>query len=200
MPIAILPPEGNLAANVIYWDLDPPVPAANAKFLELYYSVTDRLEVDTISVWPEGSVIDSGTAVNLAYKVCEQIPKARPTVVVGAMNLLGDEDYGLVDNSASPYIVTAYDAVVPKGGPPSLKNPAIRLHLGYGTKEHDDDFFGGVQAQVCPWGGFAILNYQGDPAYMATAIAANPKGLEATLGTKAGSWFARVGYQWDLSK
>jgi len=81
-----------------------------------------------------------------------------------------------------------------------LKNPAIRLHLGYGTKEHDDDFFGGVQAQVCPWGGFAILNYQGDPAYMATAIAANPKGLEATLGTKAGSWFARVGYQWDLSK
>ena len=97
----------------------------------------------------------------------------------------------------SPFVLSAYNLNVPDG-PPSLTDPLIRLHLGYGEEIHDDDVFGGVQFLVHPMLGGAVLNYQGQPGYMLTLIPMPGElPLEITAGTLQGDEFIRVGYVWN---
>ena len=86
--------------------------------------------------------------------------------------------------------------MVPQGGPPSPNNPLVRLHLGYGTEIHGDKPFGGVQFLLDPHLGGAILNYQGQPAYMLTLIPKPELPFEITAGTLQGEKFLRLGYVW----
>lgn len=188
MPTGNMVKAGHYEFNYIYWDLDtPPGPAPNqAQIFENFIGVTDWLEVDVNIMDLQG--VDTYTSVN-AYLKLRPETEDWCSLIVGATNVLGSK--WPTDDRVSPFVLTAYNLMVPQGGPPSFKNPLLRLHLGYGSKYHDG-MFGGFQGLIHPKVGFAVLNYQHQPSYMVTLIPG--RSLEVTLGTKNGDPFARLGY------
>jgi len=196
MPVGNQPKAGNVEFNYIYWR--EPVPGlSHIGVAELYYGVTDQLEINALTFAPQG--MGSKTELNFSYAVVPETAE-KPSLIVGATNLNEVASRGLPGQpplaKASPFVLSAYNVRVPQGGPPSLNNPLIRLHLGYGTEIHGDELFGGVQFLVDPHLGGAILNYQGQPAYMLTLIPQPGTPLEITAGTLQGEKFLRVGYIW----
>lgn len=196
-------PTGNTVAprhvelNYIRWDLENPVispdqvggPPRYADIYEGFLGVFDRLELDVLHV--DLDRVDTFTEVN-AYLTLVKESADYPSVIVGATNILGS-DWLDGRDEVSPFILGSYNANVPQG-PPSLNDPLIRLHFGYGSDYHDG-IFGGMQGLLQPWLGFAVLNYQHQPSYMATLIPA--KWVELTYGTKNGDPFYRAGLFFD---
>jgi len=206
MPVGNPPKPGTVEVNYIYWDdflhdalPNNPSRPDHISVLEVYYGVTDRLEINTLTFQAQGG--NSETELNVAYTVIPETPDT-PSLIVGAYNLNQVPSRGLPGqvtpiSDVAPFALSAFNARVPQNGPPSLSDPLIRLHLGYGGKIHGDDFFGGVQFLVDPHLGGAILNYQGQPGYMLTYIPNPGKKLEISLGTLQGEPFGRIGYVWN---
>jgi hypothetical protein len=197
MPVGNLPKAGNVEFNYIYWR--EPVPGlSHIGVAEVYYGITDQLEINTLTFAAQGRGTE--TELNVSYAVLPETAQ-KPSLIVGATNLAEKGARALPGQAApnakvSPFALSAYNVMVPQGGPPSLTNPLIRLHLGYGSEMHADKVFGGVQFLVAPHLGGAILNYQGQPAYMLTLMPKPGVPLEITGGTLQGEKFLRVGYVW----
>lgn len=197
MPVANLPKAGNVEFNYIYWR--KPAPGlSHIGVAEVYYGISDQFEINTLTFAPQG--MGTETELNVSYAVLPETAET-PSLVVGATNLAEKPARALPgratpNSQVAPFAVSAYNLVVPQNGPPSLHNPLIRLHLGYGTQIHADKFFGGVQFLVDPHVGGAVLNYQGQPGYMLTIIPEPGIPLEITGGWLQGEKFLRVGYVW----
>ena len=164
-------PTGNMVApnhaefNYIFWDVDfGPSPAPqNIHIFEGFVGVTDWLELDGIVA----SVDNDKTyaRANAYVRLLAERPD-RPSLIVGATNLTGADVPGGASDEPSPFFVSSYNIHVP-AGPPSLKDPLIRMHFAWGTQYHGKTPFGGVQMLITPKLGLAAFNYQGEGAYMA---------------------------------
>jgi len=201
MPTGNMVPQGQYEAHYIYWDMDSiPTPGGTVRehlnVLEFFAGVTDDLEIDVLSLWPQG--LDDIQEVNVYYRVLEETP-LKPSLIVGATNVTGEnwlpstERPGPIgDTRVSPFVLGSYNIMVPQGGPPSLRNPLVRLHLGYGTNFHEDKPFGGMQILVHPALGAGIFNYQGQPVYL---VACMPRpDIEIHLGWGQGDPLLHLGY------
>ena len=200
MPTGNMVPEGQYEAHYIYWDTNAiPTPGGQVlehiNVLEFFYGATDKVEVDFLSVCPQG--LDSVQELNLYYKVRDEAFQ-KPSLIVGATNLTGEDwlpstDRPGGDARVSPFVLGACNIMVPKGGPPSLRSPLVRLHLGYGINFHEDEPFGGVQILVHPGLGAGIFNYQSQPVYL-VACMPTPE-IEIHLGWGQGNPLVHLGYR-----
>jgi hypothetical protein len=190
MPTGNMMPANTLSLGYIYWKTAAaPTPPSIGKVRdyinvgELFYGVTNRLEIDGLLIQPQGwgkvAPKNDLTELNIYYAaIPEKYGKSPyPSLIVGATNLTQSDwlpsrgrplpPHVRGDNRISPFALTSYNVLMPVGGPPSWNKPLVRLHLGYGTGWHDNRFFGGAQVLVNPKYGAAVLNYQGYPAYLA---------------------------------
>lgn len=185
--------DGAFEFNYILWSFDNPPGPDHMSIYEFFFGLDEHLEIDIDILSP-----DPGTAegtVNVYVPVILETPN-RPSLIIGTYNLFANGlPLGPVpDDRVSPFVLTAYNLHAPDG-PPSLKDPLLRAHLGYGWGLHDMTPFGGLQFLVDPHFGGAVLNHSGDPAYMATFIPCPEKhDWEITIGTLAGEEFYRVGW------
>lgn len=168
------------------------------RYLKLFTGVTDRLQldVDYLNI----SHADDYVIVNAYYTVLKETAQ-RPALIVGATNIagaewLGGRDFGgsAENDDPSALFLGAY-TVLPSRRP-SLSEPMVRLHLGWGDDFHGDRFFGMVQFKIHPRLGGAVQNYRGMPVYGLTFQATDQTQLSA--GTIGGNVFWRVGgvFQW----
>ncbi|MGD8237162.1 MAG: hypothetical protein PVH68_01305 [Armatimonadota bacterium] len=200
MPTGNQVAKGDFEYNFIYVDLDPPsaVPASTRgrggppKFLmihELFIGVTDRLEVDVDILDPENS--DEAEEINVYYTVFKETDD-HPSLILGAYNLLRS-DFPIRpgnDKRTSPFFVSSYNLLKPAAAP-SFSDPLVRGHLGWGTGQHDSDFFGGVQCLVDPKIGAAVYTHRGDMAYI--GVYRPRKCLEFRGGTLGGDGWGSFG-------
>ncbi len=201
MPTGNMVPKGQYEVHYIYWDTDSiPTPGGqvleHVNVLEFFAGVTDDLEIDILSIWPQG--VDDIQEVNVYYRLLEETP-LKPSLIVGATNVTGENwlpskgrPGPLGDSRVSPFVLGSYNIMVPKGGPPSLRSPLVRLHLGYGINFHEDDPFGGVQILVHPGLGAGIFNYQSEPVYL-IACMPTPE-IEVHFGWAQGEPLWHLGY------
>lgn len=176
MPTGNPVPAGAVEFHVIYWDREPIStpggPVRDYMYIgEVFVGVTDRLELDYLYVDPQG--MDAVWEINAYYTWVKESAE-HPSVIVGVTNITAEDwlpssqrmgPQG--DNRPSYFAVGAYNILVPDG-PPSLDDPLVRLHLGYGDHWHESRFFGAAQVLFHPAIGVAVLNYQGQPAYLAS--------------------------------
>jgi hypothetical protein len=206
-------PTGNPLApntaeiNYIYWDTEAiNTPAGTVRdFInigEVFVGITDWLELDYLYVAPQGwdrvANQDHVDELNAYFTVVKERP-GKPSLILGATNITGsawlpstqrpDPAYG--DDRLSPFAVSACNVLMPEG-PPTWKDPLVRLHLGYGTRWHESRFFGAAQVLLDPKYGFGIFNYQGQPAYLA-AYMPYPN-LELHAGWDHGDPVYHLGY------
>lgn len=191
-------PTGNMVRpynyefNYIYWQFDnPPGAPQAAHIFENFVGVTDRLELDVIDMHLQG--MKDYTEINAYYSLIPETA-TRPSLIVGVNNLFGSDWPG--NDNVSPFVLSSYNILMPKGGPPSLTNPVVRLHAAYGWQANGDDPFGGVQILVHPKLGFAAFNYCRQPAYMAAYQATKTTALRA--GWKNGTPFGSLGLYLDF--
>jgi hypothetical protein len=187
-------PTGNMVRanhyefNYIYWQLNlPPGAPQAAHIFENFVGITDRFELDENIVHLQS--VGDFYSTNAYYAAIPETP-AHPSLILGANNLFG-EDQASGDSRVSPFILSSYNILVPKGGPPSLTNPVVRLHLAYGWNDCGDYPFGGVQILIHPQFGLAAFNYQHLPAYMAAYQPTDKLALRA--GWKNGTPFYSAG-------
>ncbi|MEN6549550.1 MAG: hypothetical protein ABFE07_26190 [Armatimonadia bacterium] len=187
-------PTGNMMAkdafefNYIFWDLDtPPGPAPdNAQIGEFFYGVTDRLEVDLLTVDVEND--HQYTEGNIYYALVKEKP-GKPSLIVGATNITGSKWLG--DDRVSPFYLSAYNIHVPQGKP-TFNDPLVRVHVAWGDNYHGDAFFGGFQFLFTPRIGAAAFSYNHNPSYVGVYRAG--RDLELRTGWKSGSPFYSFGY------
>lgn len=170
MPESTMMPPGGVELAYIYWDTDVP---EHANVGELFVGLTDRIELDIIHVDLSSPVNDSVTEANLYVKLLDEVPNKQPALVVGATNITGSDwlptsEAGPPDGDTrvSPFIVAGYTLRVPKHGPPSWDDPAVRLQVGAGANYHEDQFFGILQIAFTPNVVAAFQHYQGVPGYL----------------------------------
>lgn len=208
MPTGNMVPQGRYEVHYIYWDMDslgPPggLVREHLNVVEFFAGVTDRLEVDVLSLWPQG--LSSVQEINLYYALCPETP-LRPSLIVGVTNLTGEDwlpseqrpapQYANGDDRPSPFVLGSFNIRVPQQGPPSWRDPLIRLHAAYGINFHQDEFFGGMQILVHPGLGAGIFNYQGQPVYL---IACMPTpDIEIHFGWGQGDPLLHIGYHGDF--
>jgi len=188
-------PTGNIVApnhwefNYIYWNFDfPPGAPAFASVFENFVGITDWLEVDNITI----DLDRFGTFSEFnAYAVPFAETPSHPGLIVGATNLTSAKWLPGEDDSISPFVLSSYNILVPKGKPPSLFDPVVRLHAAYGWNYHGDYWFGGGQVLVSPRLGVAAFEYRHAPSYLA-AYRYNQK-LELRAGWAAGDPFLSFG-------
>lgn len=189
MPTANTVAGGHAELNYIRWNFSHEYPlSTDWNVYEAFVGVTDRIEVDVVSIDKNPKTL---TEANVYLTLLKE-SAVRPSLIVGATNCLESSWLGGM-NDASPFVVSAYNANVP-AGKPSFNDPLVRLHVGWGDKFHNG-WFGGFQFLFTPYLGGAILNYQGEPSYMATLIPG--KSLELTAGYKNGCPFYRGGVNFD---
>ena len=198
MPTGNMVPAQTAQLHYIYWDTDPVGPPGGLvrnymNIVELHYGVTNRLELDGITVLPQG--MDQVTELNAYYTLIPESP-AHPSLTVGATNLTGSDwlpssGRPTGDDRISCFVVGAYNLWVPQG-PPSLEHPLLRLHLGAGNNWHEDRLFGGLQMALSPQLGLGAFNYQGQPAYLASYMPWPY--LELNAGWDQGTPVYHVGY------
>ncbi|NSW58244.1 MAG: hypothetical protein HPY44_19735 [Armatimonadetes bacterium] len=203
MPTGNVVAKGQWEANAIYWNRPM---NTDTVIGELFYGVTDWLEVD---LWyADVDSADSYFQAN-AYVTLVKETADHPSLIVGATNITGEDwiggqqfmaDLGLPRSMGNPdyddpslFVLGAFNLAAP--AVPTWKAPLVRLHLGWGEKQHDSELFGGFQFKFTPKIGAAILNYRSMPAYMAT-YCVNDK-IELTAGQFDGDTFFRGGIAWD---
>ena len=197
MPVADHPGAGNAELHFIYWDLGGPPGPENGQISQFFVGVTDRLEIDLQNWKFQG--LDSMNVVDGYYWLVKESPK-HPSLVVGATNLFGEDlppspEGAGFDNRVSPFVIGAYNIGVP-AGPPTLGDPLVRLYMGFGWRWHDNDPFGGLLFVVDPKVALAVLNYQGQPAYLA-AYKPTPR-TEIHVGWFHGEPLVHLGWNFDL--
>jgi len=203
MPTGNQVAKGNFEYNFIFVDFDEPgakpagVSARNGSggppdwgmIHEFFFGVTDRLEVDV-------DVLDldnAGAKVEInPYFTFVKETADRPSFIVGAYNIFqADMPLGpKPDERVSPFCLSAYNIFAPDAAP-SLSDPLIRGHLGWGTGQHDSDFFGGMQFLVSPKIGGAVYTHHGDMAYIGVYKPCNK--LELRGGTLGGDPWGSFG-------
>lgn len=202
MPTANTVAPRNVELNAIFWNTE----GGNTNIFEAFIGVVDRLELDVLYVdlpsssYPDTASAsnDSVTELNLYYTLVKETAD-NPSLVLGATNIL-ESDWLGGEDQASPFVVSAFNIAVPEGKP-SLNDPMLRLHAGWGNGFHklgnrsNAPFFGGVQGFLHPNLGFAVLNYQGQMNYMGTILAGGKKQFELTYGIKNADTFLRAGYK-----
>jgi len=163
------------------------------RFLKFFTGVTDRLQVDVDTV--DISHADSYWEVNAYYTLLKESAD-RPSLVLGATNLfgqdwLGGSDFGgnLDNDDPSLFGLAAY--TVHKTAAPSLTDPMVRLHLGWGNNFHGDDFFGMVQVKLHPRVMLVAQNYKTMPTFIGTVQVTDE--LQVSAGTMDGYPFYRAG-------
>lgn len=175
----------------------------HAHVYELFVGAAQNLEVDVLHVDLQG--IDKFTEVNAYYTLLPETPE-KPSLVLGVTNLFGSNwlpsedrpfkpgDYS-GDDRVSPFVLGAYNLRAPQEGPPTLKDPLIRAHLGLGFNYHEDRLFGGVQCLLTSQWGAGLFNYRGDPAYLAVY---KPKPeWEVRAGWFGGDPLVSIGYYYS---
>jgi hypothetical protein len=170
MPEATMMGAGEFEAAYIYWDTSY-VGFDHANVGEFYLGITKKFELDLDHVEPSDVPWLAGvTELNGYYSVCTEIPRKRPTLVVGATNLLGNDWLPSSerpptkgDTRISPFAVAAMTLRVPQQGPPTWLDPAVRAQLGWGANYHEDQFFGILQVAFTPNVVAAFQHYQGRP-------------------------------------
>jgi len=194
MPTGNMVAPHNVELNGIWWEQAASEgPGDYITIGEAFIGVVDRIELDVI--YADVKDVDSYTEVNLYGTVLKETAQT-PSLIVGVTNLLGADwlpgaaKYPGTDDDMSVFALSSYNLLAPQG-PPSLQHPLVRVHLGWGSGWHDDEFFGGVQFLVHPKLGGAILNYKSMPAYMLTCKPLDS--VEATVGYLGGDVFYRVG-------
>lgn len=197
-PIADHPGAGHIETHFIEWNLSGAGAPANAQIYEVFVGVNDRVEVDA-ERW-EFDGISGKNLINASWWLVNESAD-HPSLVVGATNLTGSSlprsPHGMgFDSRVNPFIISAYNLTAPKAGPPSMHDPIVRLYGGYGWNWHDDKLFGGMQLVVDPRVGFAVMNYQGQPAYL-VGFKPTPQS-EIHVGWFHGDPLVHVGYNWDL--
>jgi hypothetical protein len=211
MPTGNMEPANTISLGYIYWKTDAvPTPKSVGPVRtyinvgELFWGVTDRLELDGLLVNPEGwgktgvGEKNDLTELNLYYAAVKENAK-HPSLIVGATNLTSQDwlpsndrpSPRQGDNRISPFVLSAYNVLAPKG-PPSWQSPLVRLQLGWGANWSDNAFFGGAQVMLNPKYGVAVLNYQEQPAYLAAYIPC--KGWEVDAGWDKGWPLVHVEY------
>ena len=205
MPTGNMVPAKQVQLHYIFWNrpqINPPGVRDYLNIGELHVGVCKNLELDYLYVAPQGwdkvapkSYVNE---VNAYFKIFDETP-SHPSLIVGATNVFGNDwlpssqrpNPAGGDNRLSPFAVGAYNAWTPKGAP-SVKDPLVRLHLGYGTGWHESTIFGGVQVAFAPQWGVGWFNYQRQPAYLASYMPW--KGWELNAGWDKGDPVYHVGY------
>ncbi len=204
MPTGNSVAKGKFEYNFIFVDLDPPVvrpasvnasprslngPPGHMMIHEFFFGATDRLEIDVNVLDLDGD--DPEVEINPYLTLVKEKPN-RPSFIVGVYNLFG-EDFPTRpggDSRVSPFFVSAYNLRTPAAAP-SLSDPLVRGHLGWGTGQHDGDFFGGAQFLINPKYGGAVYTHRGDMAYIGVY---RPKNcLEIRGGTLGGDEWGSLG-------
>ena len=208
MPTGNMMPAKTVSLGYIYWNTEAiSTPAGTVRdFMnvgELFVGITNRLELDLLAIQPQGwdkvaedSVV---TELNVYYGVIKEKTGTHPSLVVGATNVTGNNwlpskgrpSPVVGDDRVSPFILGSYNIKEP-AGPPSWEKPLVRLHLGWGANWHNNRPFGGAQVMWTPQVGMAILNYQGQPAYLGAWMPI--PGLEIDAGWDQGEALGHVAY------
>jgi hypothetical protein len=190
-------------ANFIYINMSQKrSPAGEVKVDDLRYykifsGITDRLQfdVDHLDIKHAGDY----TEANVYYTVLKERAD-RPKIAIGATNITSEDWIGGSDfggnpdyDDISPFVVAA--KTVLKSPKPSLENPIVRLHMGYGDNFHDEEIFGQVQMKLHPRFGVMAQTYKSMPTYGATFQAAED--FQVSAGTMDGNVFYRAGYRTD---
>jgi hypothetical protein len=167
------------------------------RYTKLFTGVTDRLQVDVDFL--DISHADNYAILNAYYTALKENAQ-RPSLILGATNLTGEDWLGGRDFGGDPdnddpsaFVLSAYTVMPSKR--PSLSEPMVRLHLAWGDNFHGDRFFGMLQFKVHPRVGGAIQNYKGMPIYGLTYQATDR--MQVSSGTVGGSFFWRVGGVFD---
>lgn len=209
MPTGNMMPAKTLSLGYIYWNTEAiSTPAGKVRdFMnvgEVFVGVTDRLELDYLVIQPQGWGKVANDSVlhelNLYYQAINERPGKHPSLVVGATNLTannwlpskGRPNPAVGDDRISPFALAAYTIRTPVAGPPTWVDPVMRLHLGWGSGWHDNIWFGAAQVMWTPEIGMAILNYQGQPAYLGAWMPL--PGLEIHGGWDHGEALGHVAY------
>jgi hypothetical protein len=162
MPTGNQVAKGKFEYNYIFLDLDTPPGAPDfLQIHEFFFGATDRLEVDVDVFHLE---MNSAKAEVNPYLTIFKETDDQPSFIVGVYNLFREDMPA--GNKISPFFVSAYNVRTPTGTP-KLSDPLIRGHFGWGTGQHDSDFFGGVQFLVHPKIGAATCTYTGCMGYLA---------------------------------
>lgn len=139
----------------------------NTKIDDMYYTklftgITDRLNLDIVNL----NIKDAAehTIVNAYFRVLDETPE-RPAVTVGVSNLtgsdwLGGTQYGGDSENDNPYVFAVLSYTALKSRRPSLTEPVVRLHVGWGDGFHDEKLFGQVQFRVHPRVGGFVQSYR----------------------------------------
>jgi len=186
MPTGNQVAKGDFEYNFIFVDLDTPQGAPDyAMIHEFFFGLTERLEVDVNVLDLEGNEED--VEINPYFTFVKETDD-HPSFIAGTYNLFRTNFGG--DNRMSPFCLSSYNIFKPAAAP-SLSDPLIRGHFGWGTGQHDSDFFGGVQFLVDPKIGGAVYNYQGDMAFI--GVYRPRKCLELRGGTLGGDEWGSFG-------
>jgi hypothetical protein len=205
MPTGNMMPAKTISLGYIYWNTEGKNGVGDVtNVAELFYGVTDRLELDYLwlqpSHWDKLPGADSSMSeLNAYYAVAKEKTGTHPSFIVGATNLTGNKwlpsasrpNPPSFDDRVSCFALSSYNVKQPMG-PPSWENPLVRVHLGWGNNWHINHYFGGVQVMFSPKYGAALLNYQGQPAYLAAWMPI--KGLELNAGWDQGDPLGHVAY------
>lgn len=210
MPTGNMMPARTASLGYIYWNTEGQnVPGLGTiggvtNVVELFYGVTDRLELDYLWIQPEGwgrlpGTDSSMSELNVYYAAVKEKTGEHPSLIVGATNVTGNKwlpsssrpNPPRFDDRVSAFILSSYNVLEP-AGPPSWAHPLVRLHLGWGDNWHVNRYFGGVQMMLSPKYGLAVLNYQGQPSYLGAWMPL--QGLELNAGWSKGDPLGHVAY------
>lgn len=176
---------GDLELNAIYLNGAPSGGDGDLEIGEAFLGIMDRVELDAIHVRERGG--DNYTEVN-GYLTLVKEAASHPSLIVGASNLLGS-DWVTGNDDVSWFAVSSFNLATPEAITP--QTPAVRLHLGYGAKDHGDRAFAGIQFKTAPNFGGAIFTYNAMMHYMLTW--APCKRAELSAGVIDGDAFYRLG-------
>ncbi len=180
-------------------DLGGNVKMDDMRYSKLFVGVTEKLNIDLVNVDIKDAA--NHTIGNVYYTLARE-KMERPSLLVGVTNITGENWLGGVEyngnpdnDDPSPFAVGAKTIRKP-AGKPSLSDPMIRVHLGYGTKFHGDQFFGQIQVKVHPKFVAVAQEYKSMPTYIGTVQLAD--NLQISGGTMDGNAFYRIGgaFQW----
>jgi len=136
VPLADTMPKGKAELQSAYIDKPLGAPAGGVVLNNLYYGITDRLEISAHSAVFMGVPGNPPPMfqVNAEYRLLDSKKPNHPTVSVGAYNLNGGNFLNY--NAVQPYIVVSHNVNIPDKGKPEWDDPLVRLTAGVGTAGH----------------------------------------------------------------
>ena len=142
VPLADTMPKGKAELQPAYISRPLGAPTGGVVLNNLYYGVTDRLEISAHSAVFMGVPGNPPPMfqVNAEYRLVDSKKPNHPIVSVGAYNLNGGNFLNY--NGIQPYIVVSHNVNIPDKGKPEWDDPLVRVSAGVGTVGHG--LFGNV--------------------------------------------------------